>query len=116
MKWEDIYNSLKLKTTLASMVQGFPQSEDPRRRAVFSAGDMRRVITRKRHHTPKRKLRCRINNMPRTMYRYKSTLSGVQITLLDHTPCSFKECDFPHTSAIFQTTSTVFYPSATLTK
>ena len=34
----------------------------------------------------------------------KATLSGLQITLLPHTPCSFKECDFSHTT-ILQTIS-----------
>ena len=38
---------------------------------VTSAGDMRRVITHTRHHTPKTKLRFRKNSTPRTMYRYK---------------------------------------------
>ena len=36
----------------------------------------------------------------------KATLSGLQITLLPHTPCSFKECHFPHTT-ILQTICTV---------
>ena len=30
----------------------------------------------------------------------KATLSGVQITLLAHTPCSFKECDFLHNQLV----------------
>ena len=35
----------------------------------------------------------------------KATLSGLQITLLPHTLCSFKECDFQYTT-ILQTIST----------
>ena len=42
--------------------------------AHCSAGDMRRVITRTRHHTPKTKLRCRKNSTPRTMYKVSNCL------------------------------------------
>ena len=68
----------------------------------ISAGDTRSVITRTRL-----KQSWGVGKTARLIQctDTKATLSGVKITLLDHTPCSFKECDFPHTT-IFQTTST----------